>query len=182
MLIFASLYSQFLSLTIVCNKLFVIPSPYLDKYYFNPNRYRKSGFCSIIVMKADESHMGQWTCGARLIGRDYESIDEFRITVFNALAGTNAIMIAVIGVIVVLIFIVYSAQMKQNYRNPSRSFVAAYNTARNSLSIAFGSDSSSDGGSGRSSVIFSSNTPRELPISENIELRNISRSIGNEHL
>lgn len=148
-------------------------------YYFNPNRERKSGFCSIIVIKADQSHMGQWTCAARLDGRDYESIDEFRITVFNVLASTNGIMIAIIGIFIVLTFVVFIVQMKRNRRNPSRPIAAAYNTARNSLSIIFGSDSSSDTGS---SVVFSNEASRQSPVFNDIRLRNISRSIDDDDL
>lgn len=135
-------------------------------YYFNPNRNRESGFCSIIVISADQSHMGQWTCAARLKGRDYESIDEFRITVFNMLAGTSGIMIVIISVIVILIFVVYTIQFKQNRRNPSRPFVAAYNAARNSLTLMFQSDSSSDTGS---SVVFQ--TPRQSQIADAVPQR-----------
>jgi len=53
----------------------------LDNYYFNPNRNRNDGYCSIIVKHADKDHTGLWTCAGKVTGRTEESMDDFTLFV-----------------------------------------------------------------------------------------------------
>lgn len=78
----------------------------MSKFYFNPNRKLETGHCSMIVNKIDQSHMGQWTCAARLRGYEEESHDEFRVMVFDK--DTDAVTAGVSGMLIGVIILVCS--------------------------------------------------------------------------
>lgn len=53
----------------------------MSNYYFNPNRNRRDGYCSIIVQRAGNEHTGLWTCAGKVTGRNEESLDDFTVVV-----------------------------------------------------------------------------------------------------
>lgn len=67
----------------------------MDTYYFNPNRNRRDGYCSVIVKRATKDHTGLWTCAGRLTGRNEESLDDFTIVVLdNKLSAASIVGMA----------------------------------------------------------------------------------------
>ncbi|XP_037026242.1 uncharacterized protein LOC119067401 [Bradysia coprophila] len=69
----------------------------LETYYFNPNRKRRDGYCSVIVKHATNAHTGLWTCAARVTGRNEESFDDFTILVLENRLSVASIIGMVLG-------------------------------------------------------------------------------------
>lgn len=131
--------------------LFIIKSSYLGNYYFNPNHKMKSGYCSIVVKKIDRSHMGQWTCAARLSGSEHESADEFRVTVFNSGISVASVSGMVVGLIFICfggLLVMYLTYRKRrtlaiNRRRITQDTIVRYIDSEN-VSISGGSIDSSE--------------------------------------
>ena len=121
--------------------MYILQSPLLDNYHFNPNRKMTSGYCSIIVKKVDRAqHQGEWTCAAKLIGSDSECSDEFRVTVYDSnisVAGISGMAFAVTVLIGVIAFVTYQ-RYRRTYNNPRRSTrqtVVTYIASTDAISI-----------------------------------------------
>lgn len=114
----------------------------MNNYYFNPNREMKSGFCSLIIKNVERSHLGQWTCAARLTGRDSESYDEFRVNVLDAdgvsVAAISGIALGIsfgVGVMVVILYIAYLKYPMRSTRRRTALTVVSYITSADRVSI-----------------------------------------------
>lgn len=70
-----------------------------DTYYFNPNRNRRDGYCSVIVKRATKGHTGLWTCAGRVQGRTEESFDDFTIVVLENKLSAASIVGMVLGAV-----------------------------------------------------------------------------------
>lgn len=68
-----------------------------DTYYFNPNRNRRDGYCSVIVKRATKAHTGLWTCAGRLTGRNADSWDDFTILVLENKLSVASVVGMVLG-------------------------------------------------------------------------------------
>lgn len=117
----------------------------MGKYHFNPNRQLAKGYCSIIVSKIDHSHMGQWTCAARLSGAEYESHDEFRVIVFDnepVSAGVSGMLIGITVFICTVSLLAFVAlYRKRNVRRlPGLDYIVRFRRSADAVSIS--SDSS----------------------------------------
>lgn len=129
-------------------------SPLMNNYYFNPNRQLRSGYCSMIVQKIDQNmHQGQWLCAAHLTGDDHESLDQFRVNVFEAdnsiavagITGMAFVSVLVIGGIGFIAFKKYRQIIVARSRRTTRQTVVTYvtNTERVSISSSQLDDSQS---------------------------------------
>lgn len=114
----------------------------MNNYYFNPNRKMKSGFCSLIIKNVERSHLGQWTCAARLTGRDSESYDEFRVNVLDAdgvsVAGIGGIAVGIsfgVGVMAVLLWVAYSNLLTRSTRRRTTLTAVSYISSMDHVSI-----------------------------------------------
>lgn len=87
----------------------------MENFYFNPNRNMKAGFCSIVVKKVSQQHIGEWTCAGLLAGRNEESWDDFRVNVLSndqeATLSAAAITGMVFGVLFMLVVTFAAALM-----------------------------------------------------------------------
>lgn len=148
---------------------FDIFSPYMNNYYFNPNRKMSSGYCSIIVKKVDRSQQGQWTCVAKLQGSDSESSDEFRVTVFDSnmsVASVTGMIFAVIFLIGGIIFITYRGyRQKYNQRRSTSHTVVTYVTSTDAISIHSYSSNGSQSNSQIDNSQFESNELQSIRLS-----------------
>lgn len=102
----------------------------MGNYYFNPNRKMKHGHCSLMVKKAALEHSGQWTCAGRLVGRNEEYFDDFRVHVFDnglsvaAVGGMVGAALFIFGAIVVVGFFTY----RRRYLSVARSSFSSQNS------------------------------------------------------
>ncbi|KAJ6639661.1 hypothetical protein Bhyg_12408 [Pseudolycoriella hygida] len=69
----------------------------LDNYYFNPNRKREDGFCSLIVKRATLDHSGLWTCAGKVTGRSEESLEDFTVFVEENRLSTASLVGMILG-------------------------------------------------------------------------------------
>lgn len=69
----------------------------MGNYYFNPNRNRHDGYCSIIVKRASTEHTGLWTCAGKVSGREEESLDDFTVFVVENKLSVASIVGMVLG-------------------------------------------------------------------------------------
>lgn len=69
----------------------------LETYYFNPNRNRRDGYCSLIIKHATNAHTGLWTCAAKVTGRNEESLDDFTVLVSENKLSVASIIGMVLG-------------------------------------------------------------------------------------
>lgn len=128
-------------------------SSHMHNYYFNPNHKMKSGFCSIIVKKVERSHMGQWTCAARLSGSEHESADEFRITVYSSdisMAGISGLAVGFVLICTVVFLVVHliyrKRQQTARQRRVTQNTIVRYIDSEN---VSISSMQSNDGQSPR---------------------------------
>lgn len=82
---------------IVLEFYFCVFSAILETYYFNPNRKRLDGYCSLIIKHATKAHTGLWTCAAKVTGRNEESLDDFTIVVLDNKLSVASIIGMVLG-------------------------------------------------------------------------------------
>lgn len=114
----------------------------MNNYYFNPNREMKSGYCSLIIMNVERSHLGLWTCAARLAGGDSEGSDEFNVNVLDAdgvsvaaVSGISFMISFGLGVIAVLLYVAYRKFPTQSTRRRTALTTVSYISSSDCVSI-----------------------------------------------